>query len=783
MDGIPIEVRNITNATGIRPVTGGVPIAEGEAPRGTRFELADGDGRAVPLQAQVIAVWKDGSARWLLVDFQSDPKPGDSKRYTLSWGAQRPAVGHEAPVRIATADTALLRSGNVEVVPSKNFLVEISGRLGVAFRAVDGEGREYRAVAESVKVQTKGDLRSTLDIAGSFRDGAGRRWFGFRAWVTVYAGLSKVLIEPLVVMDAEKGLIQRIRELTLDIVPKEGVRSAAMGGDDAPHHVILSEAKDLRLFQVDDQSYWIEKQVLRRAQEGVSAEGGKAPGWAEIDDGKGSVALALRDSWRRWPKSLQVDADKLRIGLLPRFKKGAFDHMGPWYKYEYLFEGDCYRLRTGQARRWQVWIDLDGDGPNLAEHANAPLIPAADPAYAVSTGVWGLIAPAGAPGQASYDVWAAKAFESYVDAVDQSRDYGEMNWGDWHGERKCNWANNEYDTARQMLVEHARTGDPGYFHRAFVTARHTSEVDTIHHVNEDLVRYFLEDVCRLYTNRGIIDNYPIRPGMVHCHCVGHVGGFHPVEAIDALYREFQHQPEGYIYPCLDPYNISHLFTQGMAYCWFLTGDPWIRETLMKIGDNLAKLVEDRKFPFAGRACEGREFGWPMLALLAIYEMDWDPRYLNAVKILADEVLSLQDAVHGGWLRRPGYGTCGCEPEKHEGEGTFLSAIRINALCRYYRLSGDERVLGPVRVEVDHLIEDRWDEHTSDWRYYACPKSSHHIHAGVLMMAMANAVDLFDDPEHRRVLKKAWDKVCEHPNLGKGYGPHAYGAAETSRVLA
>ncbi|MGC8863160.1 MAG: hypothetical protein ACP5R5_10360, partial [Armatimonadota bacterium] len=574
-----------------------------------------------------------------------------------------------------------------------------------------------------------------------------------------------------------------------------------IGGEGGAEHVITDRAENAapagdtlratydnlprgRLFQVDDENYVIEGpfQDGKASGNAALANGRKAPGWAEIDDGNGRIAVALRDFWRQWPKSLEVAPASLRIGLLPGFAEGAFAHTEPWYKYDYLFEGDCYRLRTGQARRWQVWLDLDGCGPDLAALADGPLVPAANPTSSVSTGVWGLIAPAEAPAQADYNQWAAKAFQSFVDTTDQSRDYGAMNWGDWHGERRCNWANNEYDVARQMLIEFARTGDPRYFHRGFVTARHTAEVDTTHHVNEDLKRYFLDDVCRYYTNRGITDNYPIRPGMVHAHCVGHVGGFHTIEVIDRLYRECQAQPSGYIYLCLDPYNISHLFTQGMAYCYFLTDDPWLRETLVKIGDNLAKLVEDREFPFAGRRCEGREYGWPILALLAVYELDWNPRYMNAVRMLVDEVLSLQDPVHGGWLRRPGYGSCDCEPQKHEGEGTFLSAIRINALCRYYRLSGDERVLGPVRTEVDHLIEDRWDDESSDWLYYACPKSTHHIRAGVLMMAMANAVDLFNDPRHRRVLEKAWQVLSRQPDLGKLYGPHAYGVAETAAAL-
>ncbi|GAG49721.1 unnamed protein product, partial [marine sediment metagenome] len=90
------------------------------------------------------------------------------------------------------------------------------------------------------------------------------------------------------------------------------------------------------------------------------------------------------------------------IGLFPEFEKGTFDYVEPWYKYQYLFEDNCYRLRTGQAPRWQIWLDFSGDGAALAKSANAPLVPSAESAQAFASGVWGYTAPAGSPGMAEY---------------------------------------------------------------------------------------------------------------------------------------------------------------------------------------------------------------------------------------------------------------------------------------------------------------------------------------------------------------------------------------------
>jgi len=93
---------------------------------------------------------------------------------------------------------------------------------------------------------------------------------------------------------------------------------------------------------------------------------------------------------------------------------------------------------------------------------------------------------------------------------------------------KLSWGNREYDTARHILLQFARTGDPKCFYVGNTAARHTSEVDVIHFVNDDLKEHFISDV-------GGNSSYPIRPGMVHQHCVGHVSGFYSVERIRELY--------------------------------------------------------------------------------------------------------------------------------------------------------------------------------------------------------------------------------------------------------
>ena len=761
MRELNVTVRDMAGIDARRPVTGGVPIAEGAAPGGSAFSLRDQHGNSVPLQTSVLARWQDGSARWVLLDFQSQPPANGECAYVLSWVPEARSESNPCDERLE------LRYGDVTVSPCDSGLITVSDRVDVLLSLTAEDGRVCDAFVESAQMETTGDLRSTLSIVGAFRV-SGERVFQFRLRVSAYAGLPLIRIEPLILVDSDRGVIQRIRELRLVLKSHGPAQCARLGGEPGWEGPTSSP---VRLFQSDDLHY-----VLR----GADREGGRAPGWAELADDRGTLAVALRSFWEQWPKSLEASPEGLAIGLFPSFEEGDFAHMEPWYKHQYLFDGDCYRLRTGQARRWDIWLSLDGDGDSLAKMANAPLIPAADPAQAIATGVWDAISPSDTPEMAEYDEWAEGLFDAYRHAVESERDYGAMNWGDWFGERKVNWGNHEYDTTNQILIQFARTGDPKYPYAADAAARHSSEVDTVHHINEDLIEHF-----------GPRKGYPARPGMVHQHTVGHVSGFYDSECIRDLFVEKGVGNSDKPYTCTDPFNLGHIWTQGLARHYFLTGDPFARETVERIGENLAKLVEDREYQFMGHSHCGRTTGWPLLALAGAYELGLDDRYLCAMKTLVDDALAEQDPVCGGWLYSLPRGHCYCEKEKHVGMAGFITAVLINGLSRYYLLTGDERLPDAIGRAVTFLDNDVWREGLRDWRYTSCPASKATGRPGVVVMAHVNAVRIADDPEHLRVLRLAWDAKFNAllqtppsgPGQGKTFSSRMYGCAEAAGLLA
>ena len=767
---LAVTVRDRTGLAGSRPVTGGVPLARGVAPKNSCFVLTDERGELVPCQTSVLARWKDDSVRWLLLDFQAAPPPGGTARFTLGCSDLGPAP--QLPVATVDITKGIIQTGTIRLGPADDAVLSVADRLDVRFTLIDEEGRHCRGVVESREVEASGPIRGTLLLRGAFRGPDGSRVLGFRLRASVFAGQSRVFLEPHLLVDADRGVVHRLRGLSLDIVPRTPLKGFRLGGGSE----LQSEAS-VRLLQVDDKT-------SRFA--GDEAATNKAPGWAELTDAGGTVAVAVRDFWQQWPKSLEADADGLKIGLFPSFSEGTFDHMDPWYKHQYLFEGNCYQLRVGQSRRWQIWLDMKGDGDSLVRSANAPLVPAADPAQAIAAGVWGPIAAAGGPEMENYDRWAENLFvNGYLNSIKAQRDYGAMNWGDWWGERGCNWGNHEYDTPKHVLIQFARTGDPKYLYAGDTAARHTSEVDVIQFVNADLTDYFHKTVGRNA-------NYPIRPGMVHEHCVGHVSGFYSVDRIRELYVSLGVGNTQRPYLCLDPYNLGHIWTQGMVYDYFLTGDPWMKETVEKIGANLAQLVGDRKFRFEGGSHSGRVNGWTMLAIAGAYELDFDDRYLKAMKLLADDALSEQDPKTGGWRYKLPWGHCYCET-KHWGEAAFIGAVRLNGLSKYYELTGDLRIADAVRRGVTHMNRDTWEEQHSGWRYTSCPKSASGPgrQTGVVVMALVNSITMSGDAEQLRILRKAWEAKFEgllvaptsRPGLGKTYSTIMYGCPEAMHLFA
>ncbi|MBD3293469.1 MAG: hypothetical protein GF393_11135, partial [Armatimonadia bacterium] len=138
MKSLDITVRDMSSLDTLRPVTGGVPIAEGAAPEGARFTLTDADGASVPLQTDVLARWKDGSARWVLLDLQSAPPADGEAVYALAWGDEAGPEPKTPCVASGCGRTIICGERTVDV--GDRGRISIDGRIDVEMVAFDAGG-------------------------------------------------------------------------------------------------------------------------------------------------------------------------------------------------------------------------------------------------------------------------------------------------------------------------------------------------------------------------------------------------------------------------------------------------------------------------------------------------------------------------------------------------------------------------------------------------------------------------------------------------------------------
>ena len=112
------------------------------------------------------------------------------------------------------------------------------------------------------------------------------------------------------------------------------------------------------------------------------------------------------------------------------------------------------------------------------------------------------------------------------------------------------------------------------------------------------------------------------------------------------------------------------------------------------------------------------------------------------------------------------------------------------MSRYYELTGDERIPESVKRGVTHLNNDTWIEQKNDWRYTSCPASKPINQIGVTIAALVNSAVMNGDPEHLRILNKAWDTKFNRllvapaakPGLGKSYSTIMYGSPEAMNLF-
>ena len=287
------------------PVTSGVPIPRGRLRQARRVALRDAHGQAVPVQAEVLSRWPDGSVRWLLLDFQVDLKPRAARQLVLAYGPGVQPASPAGPSMVITLASPknrvvpILRTGPLQIILSADrfrLLDHLSldqdgdGRFSADERITDDrdtglvltgpDGRPFRADLSLAtwEVEQHGPLRVCIRIEGrhALAD-SDQTLFGYILRLHVFRGRPFFRLEYTFVNDDQKSLMSRFHaiELRCSTTGKAG-------------QMFLNSVPSApgRVEQVDDLHH------LVRGQE----HPGHARGWAAVSGTVGGLALGVREA-------------------------------------------------------------------------------------------------------------------------------------------------------------------------------------------------------------------------------------------------------------------------------------------------------------------------------------------------------------------------------------------------------------------------------------------------------------------------------------------------------
>ena len=710
------------------PVTSGIPLAAGELLEARQVALEAADGRAVPLQTEVLARWPDGSIRWLLLDFQLDLAAGEKKRFTLRYGPGAAPAMVERPIRVErTGGNVAIETGPLRLAGGVWLDLDGDGQFSAAeqlagggpgFVLTDAEGRRFTASDPdaALEVEQSGPIRACLRVSGSHVSEHGRR-FRYVARIHAYRGKPWVRICYTFINDDPDALLAKIRSLELVVRPGWGQPD---GG------AVLLDGKPgggERLFQIDERQYEVDGRPAGR----------RGCGWAALSGEQAGLAVGLREFWQNWPKSIEAAPGELRLGICPALPPGLYDGkpLEEENKLYYALRGGVHTFKVGVARTHELWATFfpgPADPARLARFfraAEEPLLATPEPRHVSASRALGDFPPADPDRPekyCGYDAWLGRALDAHLERREKDREFGMLNFGDWYGERRVNWGNLEYDLQHGLFLQYVRTGQRRFFLRAEQAARHHIDVDVVHATNAQLKNPWGE---------------PPQVGDIWLHACNHTGG----------YYENAPLPVERTYQMGHSTNFGHVWVAGDLEYYYLTGDRRAREVAIEIADAMA-----RHCP-TSYGTHIRSLGWPMILLLAAYEATGDEKYLDATR-QEWEVLKQNIDWQRGWVVRLAGDHCAHGDRRCYGNVPFMEGLTVSALARYHRLTKDPEVLRAITVGIDQMIRECWQEEKKVLRYTACPKIGDAPMALFLAAeAIAYEAALTGNQEHLRILRE------------------------------
>ena len=586
------------------PVRLGVPCPRGRYFSKDAFVIESSKGESKPVQGGAIALWPDGSAKWLLVDFFADVSADGLETVILRREA---SVGKDSPQAAGimvrdfqdsfTVDTGAATFSIPKSTATPFHAVAVKDRTILSKGASNlvlslPENKRATAVVDDAQWCEKGPVRSTFLRNGRFIDAKNETLCRFSLYQTFFygttiCGLDCVIHNPHAALHpggmwdlGDPGSLffnEWSLELTVD-----GAFDHVEWRDEWRSESSRSSEEEWVLYQDSSGlANWNSvNHIDKNRQSTVSfpgyriyagtddldviREGGQATPYLKLCAASGWIAGAVRDFWQNFPISIEAKGERFKIGIFP----DRPDRL--------------HELQGGEKKRHTLFLEFGhSDSPTTLPQMQAPLNIFPSPEWTESTRAipW-FTAFEDEPSYRDYIANIINGPKSFFEKRNVIDEYGWRDFGDLYADHEAvnhqvphafvAHYNNQYDFIYGGIVRFLRSGKSEWLVLAGDLARHVMDID-IYHTDEDKAAF----------NHGQFwhtDHYK--------------------EARTCTHRGFSRLNRGGNKDYGGGPSNENDYASGLLYYYYLTGDPLAKEAVLELADWVIGMDDGSRTVFA-----------------------------------------------------------------------------------------------------------------------------------------------------------------------------------------
>ncbi len=639
-------------ASGLEPVTMGLPLPKGQLFDPVHLAIDEGQGDCKPAQARILDRWGDGSVRWILLDWVSAPGVDSASLVLLatdevaaSSAYRQLRVRENAESGVVVETEALRIEFGTEL--DSLFNVDSAPSPTVVARGLDGE--RLVPARRMVVVEEQGPIRATVRVEWDLQDRDGLRVARVLSRSHVFAEGGAVKLEIALhnpraaghpggiwTLGGAGALLLEAFDVSIpldDSLEATGCRvSTAVGQEmrDAAVPLSLVQASsggvnwNSRNHMGSDGEVRLPYRGFRLSSGAEESSGLRATPAVSVHTPDGWLGLAMQHFWQNSPKSIEIKRDRLDLGLLPG---------GQGYPHE---------IQGGERKTHTLVLAYGGgdfDPLETLDWGRSPLVARAEPHWYKEARAVPFLTPASEDSNEGYKRLVQKSLDPAVgfvakrEAVDE---YGWRHFGDLYGDHESAFHegpevflshyNNQYDAVAGFATQFFRQGGLEWYFLMDELARHVVDID-LYHTTDDKSTY----------NGGQF--------------------WHTIHYIDAGASTHRAYPPGPEVNGGGP-STGNLYTHGLLLHYYLTGSHLSHEAVLSLGQYVIDADDGRQtiFRFLDRGYTGHvsESGFDgyhgpgrspanaISALLDAYRLNREARFLEKAEQLIRRCIHPRD---------------------------------------------------------------------------------------------------------------------------------------------